>query len=142
MAKKKTVNKGVKTSPKPVKKEVIEIKLDAPKPNGNLVGSWAFIIGFLIAIFTGVVGQFTIKYQILNFVLIACGIIIGFFNIKDHEAKDFLIAGTCLVLLSWLGLSVVAPIQIYADILYALQTLFVPATLIVAIRTLFVISHE
>lgn len=135
-------SKATKTTKrKPV--SVIEIDMVPPKPKGNLVGSWAFIIGFIIAIITGIASMWDFaSNEVLIFLLITCGILIGFLNIRDHESKEFMIAGAILVFMCWLGLATINKIEVYANILYALQTLFIPATIIVALRSLFVLGHR
>ena len=119
------------------------VKVKVPEPSGNVLGRWAFIIGFVIAIIAGFKEYLPQSNgNVLTFVLIISGIIVGFFNIRDHEAKEYLLAGVSLVLVSWLGSQTVNLIPVYGEILNALQTLFVPATIIVALRSLFVISHK
>lgn len=118
---------------------------NTPKPqSGDIIGTWAFVVGFIVAIITGFAELLptSILSNILPLFLIVLGIIVGFLNIKDHEAQQFLIAGVSLVLVSWLGSQTLAQIPLYQSILQALLTLFVPATLIVALRTLFIISHK
>lgn len=133
--------KSVKASAKKTKVEV-----PVPKHNidtGNIVGTWAFVLGFIIAIVAGF-AEFIpmVNFTDLQFLLILAGVIVGFLNVKDHEATTFLLAGLSLVLVSWLGAQTVSQVQIYSNMLNALQTLFVPATIIVALRSLFVISHK
>lgn len=145
-ASKKTAKKTTRPKKKSMKADsvsIIEIDVAPPKPKGNLVGSWAFVIGFIVAIITGIASMFDVaSNDVLIFILIICGVLVGFLNIKDHEAKEFMMAGAILVVMSWLGLSTISKIDIYANILYALNTLFVPATIIVALRSLFVLGHK
>lgn len=118
--------------------------MKTPKPKGDLVGTWAFVVGFIIAIIAGfgeMLPESPIK-EIIPLILIISGILVGFLNIQDHEVQPFLIAGVSLVLVSWLGAQTFAQIPVYQSILNALLTLFVPATLIVAIKSLFVIAHK
>jgi len=139
----KKVVKKSKTKTQPKKSTTIEIDIKPPVPKSTKVGSWAFIIGFIFAIGAGFIAIFPgADLKVINFALIACGIIIGFLNIRDHETKDFMIAGAILVLVSYLGLATVSKVEFYKNILFALQTLFVPATLIVALRVLFVLGHR
>lgn len=123
--------------------DIIPIPKAQQSKTGHLVGTWSFVLGFVIALIAGFSSYIPLlKYNDLHFLLIIAGIIIGFLNVRNSEISQFLIAGIGLVLVSYLGSQTVSRIQIYGEILYALQTLFVPATIIVALRSLFQISHK
>ena len=132
------------------KKKTVSAKANdaVPQPEpriGHIVGTWAFILGFVIAIITAFADYLPLLQQNagnLQFLLIMAGVIVGFLNVRNSEARNFMLAGIALVLISWLGIQTVSTIEIYHSFLVSLQTLFVPATIIVALRSLFHISHK
>jgi len=107
--------------------------------NENLLGSWSFLVGLILAILLGLGISALEPYQgTLLWVVFLLGVVVGLLNITGQEVGAFLTSGTVLVLVSFLGLQVgifesVAP-AIYG-ILLGILTLFVPATIIVALRS-------
>jgi len=97
------------------------------------LGSWAFLIGVILAVIFGVVGGGTW----LPILLIVLGLVIGLINITDKEVIPFLWAGTVLVIVSAFGGQVFNNIGFMAAILANLLMLFVPATIIVALKSVF-----
>jgi hypothetical protein len=113
----------------------------AKKPSAtDLIGSWAFLIGAILAVIFAFIGQ--------NFwvtvILVIIGIIVGLLNITVHEVQPFLLAGTVLVILSALGAPVFKEIEVrfVEQFLKNVLYLFVPATLIVALRSLWALSRS
>ena len=125
------------------------------KARENSIGAWAFLIGVIIAL---IIGIFTvlipipsvIKYnpQIYG-VLVILGIFVGFsINVHGKDSQTFLVAGAILVVVSKFGMeSVTGSLigigigEMVASIFGALLVLFVPATIIVAIKTVFGLSN-
>lgn len=120
------------------------------KSRENTIGAWSFLIGVILAITIGVATavisspQFTIFSNWIYTLLAVLGIIIGFANVTGKETQTFLIAGVALVIVSKFGMDSlsVAIIGIEAGkiavcIFAALLVLFVPATIIVALKTVF-----
>lgn len=110
----------------------------------NLVGSWSFLIGFVLAIILGL-GLGGIYEKTLLWVVFLLGIVVGLLNIAASEVNAFLTGGTILVLVSFLGIQVgifegVAPV--IASVLKGILTLFVPATIIVALKSVFVLAKR
>ena len=112
----------------------------AKKQQGSTLGSWAFLIGVIIA----VIFAFLQITNWLIWVLFVIGVIIGLFNITDKEATPFLMAGTVLVVVSYLGSGVVEELGVrwIPNFLTNLLTIFVPATIIVALRAVFAMAKE
>ena len=114
------------------------------KKYGNLIGAWAFLIGVILAavigLFTKFVGAET--YTTISMILVVLGIIVGLLNVANKESSGFLLAGVVLVLVSFMGQSVLSIIPQVRLILGALLTLFVPATIIVALKSVFEISKS
>lgn len=117
----------------------------AKKKNGSsLIGSWSFLVGLILAIILGL--GLASKYQsTLLWVVFLLGVVVGLLNITTSEVGAFLTGGTILVLVSFLGVEVgvfegVAPV--IHNILQGILTLFVPATIIVALRSVFVLAKK
>lgn len=115
-----------------------EVKM-ARKKGGNLIGSWAFLIGVILAVVLGLFGSLT---PAMTTVLVIAGLIVGLLNIGDEETTPFLMAGTVLIIASSLGRDVVASIALANNVLQALLVLFVPATVIVALRHVFSLARH
>jgi|SRR3989344_1428492 len=105
----------------------------------NLIGSWAFLIGVLLAIILGLFGN--LNYG-LTVTLVVIGLIVGLLNVGDEEATPFLMSGAVLIIASYFGRQEIAMIAWFADVLYALLLIFVPATIIVAIKNVFSIAKH
>lgn len=104
--------------------------------NGNTLASWAFLIGFLIAIILGVGWLNQYESQTLV-ILVIIGIFVGFFNITATETDSFLISGAVLIIASSLGADAMSAFDAINNILNALLAMFVPATVIVAVKHVF-----
>lgn len=107
------------------------------KNNLQLVGSWAFIIGVIIALIAG--------YQPLNqtwtTVLIVLGLIVGFLNVTATETNNFLFATVALVLVSSFGGAVIT-VQALRNMLTALIVFTVPAVIIVAFKAIYALASD
>ena len=124
------------------------------KSKENSIGAWAFLIGVILAIIIGIsttlisIPTLT-KYSVQIYgVLIILGLIIGFLNVTGKDSQTFLLAGAVLVIVSKFGMeSVVGSLigigigEMVASIFGALLVLFVPATIIVALKTVFSIAN-
>ncbi|MBS3123808.1 hypothetical protein J4437_04190 [Candidatus Woesearchaeota archaeon] len=125
-------------------KREININYSEKKSSSYLIGSWAFLIGLILAAILGL--GYTGKFQdSLLWIVFLLGIVVGLLNITHQEVVPFLTSGTVLVLVSYLGLQVgifdkVLPFV--ENILQGILTLFVPATLIVAIKAVFVMARK
>mgnify|MGYP007030127727 CR=1 FL=1 len=106
---------------------------------GNIIGSWAFLIGVILAI---VVGGLGFSDPIWAYVLVLIGIVVGFFNINDEEVSPFLMSGAVLIIASAFGMGVMGTIPLLGGILSSMLTIFVPATIIVAIKNVFTLARK
>ncbi len=117
----------------------------------NLIAARVFVAGVIISIvfgiLTGIFGNERTNPIILS-VLAILGLIVGFF-VAHKDVQTFLLASVSLVIVSYMGISgllvgaAVSGIyvgKIIAYVLQALLALFVPATIVVAIKTVFSIS--
>lgn len=123
------------------------------KSKENSVGAWAFLIGVILATLIGI-STALIPVPILNSysaaiyaILVILGIIIGFVNVESKDSPTFLIAGAVLVIVSRFGMESVRGSLIgigvgdfVVSVFGALLALFVPATIIVALKTVFSIA--
>lgn len=109
-----------------------------------MLGSWSFLVGVVLAVLLGL--GFTGAYATqMLWAVFLLGLVVGLLNITTSEAGSFLTSGTVLVLVSFLGVQVgvfegVAPS--IANILKGILTLFVPATIIVALRAVFGLARR
>jgi len=126
------------------KKAAAVCKNCASNASHSLIGSWSFLVGIILAILLGL--GFTGAYQTtMLWVVFLLGIVVGLLNIASQEVSAFLTSGTVLVLVSFLGVQVgvfdaVAPV--ISNILKGILTLFVPATIIVALKAVFVLARQ
>jgi len=112
------------------------------KTGGNLLGAWAFLIGVILAVIFG----FIATQLWVIWVLVILGIIVGLLNIADAEVQPFLLAGVVLVIVSAFGGSVFTGLKLMntaflTNILNNMLMLFVPATVIVALKSVFSIAR-
>ncbi|MFH1682770.1 MAG: hypothetical protein ABIA37_03150 [Candidatus Woesearchaeota archaeon] len=119
-------------------------KKEVHKMNRNLIGSWSFLAGLILAIVLGL-GLGGAYQGTLLWIVFLLGVVVGLLNIATEEVGAFLTGGTILVLVSYLGVQVgiftgIAPV--IANILKGILTLFVPATIIVALRSVFVLAKR
>lgn len=115
----------------------------------NLIGAWSFLIGVILAVAIGLFqpqlgkGATTIIYAFL----VLLGLFVGMLNVADRDTMTFLVASLALVIVSGLGqytlvfISNISPVLSYlSQILSALLVMFVPATIIVALKTVFSVA--
>lgn len=113
----------------------------------NVIGAWAFLIGVILAVIIGVFGLSTTE-GIWAVILVVLGLIIGLLNIGGVELKDFLLAGTVLVVVSAMGgttltsLTTAGYIEKIVPVLQALVVLFTPATIVVALKAVFAMAKK
>lgn len=115
----------------------------------NLFGAWAFLVGVVLAVLVGIFAGSYLNALFLS-ILAFLGIIIGF-SVSEKDVQTFLIAAVSLVLVSYAGIqglvmgAAISGIdigKILSSIMSALLIMFVPATIIVALKTMFSISRS
>lgn len=109
------------------------------KTKGNFIGGWAFLIGVILAI---IIGLFGVTNNVLIYVLVVIGLIVGLLNVADEETTPFLMSGAVLIIASALGQSELGVISYLGGILRALLLIFVPATVIVAVKNVFSLAKR
>lgn len=111
----------------------------------NLLGSWIFLIGVLLALTFGVLsalGIVDLTQTVMASVMVVIGLIVGLFNVTGGESLPFLVSGIALIIASVFGAGIMMQIPVISDTLNALLLIFVPATIIVAVKNVFSLSHK
>ena len=117
----------------------------------NSVGAWAFLIGLILAVVIGITTSFFSVPSLQAYssaiyaILVILGLVVGFsIKVTRKDAQTFLITGAILVVVSKFGMeSVLGSLlglgvgNIVSTTFAALLALFVPATIVVALKTLF-----
>ena len=118
----------------------------------NSFGAWAFLIGIILAIIAGIFTRGSTDPVIL-IIIVVMGVIVGYF-VAENNVQIFLFASVATVVASFAGIQGLATNvaltgitvsgveigKIIASVLTALLFLFVPATIIVALKTVFAIA--
>lgn len=123
------------------------------KSKENTVGAWAFVVGVVLAVAIGLsttalpIPLLTAYSAQIYAILVILGITVGFMNVTGRETQTFLMAGTVLVIISSFGMDGVTGSLIgigvgdaVSSVFGALIALFAPATIIVALKTVFSIA--
>lgn len=119
----------------------------------NSLAAWAFLFGVILAIIAGL-STSLFEMPIINgytgyvySILAILGIIIGFVNVNSKDTQTFLIAGAVLVIVSRFGMDSISGSftsigleDTVSSVFAALLALFVPATIIVALKSVFSIT--
>ena len=125
------------------------------KSKENSLGAWAFLTGVVLAIVIGISTSSLLSLSsITNYspqiyaILILLGLFVGFMNVTGKDSQTFMIAGAILVIVSKFGMESVTGSLIgigVGDVVTstfgALLALFVPATIVVALKTVFSIAN-
>ena len=122
------------------------------KARENSIGAWAFLLGVILAVAIGfstilLPNSLTQYNAQIYAVLVILGVFVGYFNIRESESQTFLWAGVVLVIVSRFGMDsvtgsllVIGICPTVTSIFGALLALFVPATIVVALKTVFSIA--
>ena len=118
----------------------------------NLVGAWVFLIGVVLATVGGIILSFGYSINPIILALLAIlGLVAGFaVNVDENAGSRFLMVAVSLVIVSFAGQQGVSSIsfgairigQIISATLAGLLVLLVPATIVVAIKTLFNLAQR
>ena len=114
----------------------------------NLTGAYAFAIGVILAVLLGLFnGSLESASGVFYSALVIIGVVVGYVSVSDKNTNTFLLASLTLVIVAGMGIQ---PLLFVAkqnfvvdklrDILGALMVLFVPATIIVALKAIFAIA--
>lgn len=121
----------------------------------NIIGAWIFLIGVILSIMIGLgTSRFLSIESIKAYsawiygLLVVLGLVVGFFiNVSGRESETFLIASAVIVIVSKFGMESVTSSLIgigvgdmVSSTFGALLALFVPATIIVALKRVFSVA--
>ncbi len=104
-------------------------------------GAWAFLFGVILAVILGLVSQGTLN-ALWTWILVLIGLVVGLLNVTEKEVTPFMMAGAVLVIVSSLGSAVMDSVPLLNGILMAMLALFVPATIVVAIKSVFALAKD
>jgi hypothetical protein len=112
--------------------------------DNSSIGSWAFILGVVIAIVTGLVSGAVTEYAwVISAVLVILGLVVGFLNIGAKEVTDFLIAAIALGLLQAAHLGEIPMIGGYlAAMVVSIAAFVAPAALVVALKAIYNLASK
>lgn len=106
------------------------------------VGSWAFIVGVVIALVAGI---FTLGTWSVT-ALVVVGLLVGFLNITEKETNGFLFAALVLVIIGSMGSSLLKDIAVVgprlASVLAAVVIFVIPAALVVALKSIYALAKD
>lgn len=103
------------------------------------LGSWAFILGVLIAIVAGLVPAW--QTPTLVWVLVILGLVVGFLNITGKETTEFLVAAVTMMIIGSAG-AIPALGVIILSILANIVAFVAPAALVVALKSIWVLAQK
>ncbi len=118
----------------------------------NSLGAWGFLAGVVLAVIIGLsassflsLSKITAYSPQIYAILVLLGLMVGFsIKVSGKDAQTFLLAGAILVVVSKFGMDSVRGSLIgigigdtVSSVFAALLALFVPATIIVALKTVF-----
>jgi hypothetical protein len=126
----------------------------AIKARENVIGAWAFLIGIILAVIVGVFSGKAANPLILA-LLAVLGLVVGYF-VAEKDVQTFLFAAISLVIASFAGIqgfaanvslaglsvSGIEVAKFISSILGALLFLSVPATIVVAVKTVFSLAKS
>ncbi len=111
----------------------------------SLIGGIAFLIGIIIAIIFAFLNLVIPGFQITSLmavILVIIGIVVGLLNITHKESTPFLMSGAVLIIAASLGKDIINIIHSLGRFLDYLLLIFVPATIIVAVRNVFSLARD
>lgn len=107
------------------------------------IGTWAFLIGVLIAVVAGLVPNFAqppLAGQVA-WVLVILGLVVGFLNIRAREAQEFLVA--CATILIVAGMGGLPPLgRTLGTILTNIIAFVAPAAFLVALKEVWHLAED
>lgn len=111
----------------------------AKKNSVDVLGRWAFLIGVILAVVLGARGPVVGTGATT---LVVIGLVVGLLNVGDKEVAPFLMSGIVLIIASALGGNLMGDLPYVGSVLDALLVIFVPATVIVAVKNVFSLARN
>jgi len=114
----------------------------------NLLGAYAFLVGVVLAVIFGLFNNsLELAGGLFYSALVFIGLIVGFMNTSDRDSMTFLMASLSLVIVGSLGMEPLKYIAlnnyvvtVLRNVLGSLLLLFVPATIVVALKSVFAMA--
>ena len=122
------------------------------KSRENLISAYAFLAGVILAVVLGLAHEYLNLGELFTtvffIILVILGIIIGYLNSGDKNSTTFLFASVALVIVGGQGNSTLVFISNLNPVLAALNevvrsllVLFIPATIIAALKVVFSMAN-
>jgi hypothetical protein len=118
----------------------------------NMLGAWSFLVGVLLALLFSifhVYGLYSNWGNMIFGILFVIGLLIGLLNIEQKEAQLFLYSTLSLVIVSYMWDRVIgsqdlqfALVGWFDELFKLMMILFAPATVIVALKTVFGLAKD
>lgn len=106
------------------------------------VGFWVFLLGVVVSLAAAVLPL----GPGLTSLLIVLGLVVGFLNVTSNETSTFLLAVVALVIVNAFGGNILAHVEVIgerlANVLGAIVVFVVPATIVVALRTIYSLAKD
>jgi hypothetical protein len=109
----------------------------------NLLGSWAFLIGVIIAVLVGLGVGVSLSSNVVA-ILVLLGLVVGLLTISAKEVEPFVMASVAFLLAAFIGKDVLGMVTLVnlSSVLQAIIALVVPATVVVALKEVFEIAKK
>jgi hypothetical protein len=130
---------------------LVILKKMAIRSKENYWGAWGFLVGIILALAVGILSASLgeLSGYILG-ILVILGLMVGFINVSPKDQNAFLMTAVSLVIVSFAGAEGISGIEflnigignMVSSTLGALLVMLVPATIVVAIKSLFSISQK
>jgi hypothetical protein len=115
------------------------VKRSEKKYHITKLGGWAFLLGIMVTVISGIVSPDSAKSPVVSLIIIL-GLLVGLLNITRKETTTFLLAAVSLAIITSFGQGVmgqVVGVGMYLEgILSAMVMFVVPAAIIVAVKTI------
>ena len=108
-------------------------------------GSWAFIMGVILAIVLGLFGNFIeLSIQtVISYLLIVTGLVVGLYNMNSKDSVNFLIVAITLLTVGAAGLQTLPIVgEIVKPVLTYIIAFVAPAALVMGLKALYVLSYK
>lgn len=116
----------------------------AKSANMQMVGSWAFIIGVVLAILIGI--WTSAASQGVSSLLIVLGLIVGLLNVTAKETKEMVLLTVALVIILRFGGDVLGGVQAIgpylSNIVAAILNFVIPAALVVILKGVYSLESK
>lgn len=103
------------------------------------IGTWAFLLGVLIAVIAGLVPAWRTPQVI--WVLVILGLIVGLLNVKAKEVTEFLVASVAILIVASMGALPALGVTL-GTILDNIIAFVGPSAMIVALKAIWDLAED